>query len=61
MLARQLDPQEPQERSRMLASRQQSCQVLAQLHASTTPAQRAKAQGTLRDYAADLGALVAAR
>ena len=61
MLARQLDPQEPQERSRMLASRQQSCQVLAQLHASTTPAQRAKAQGTLRDYAADLGSLMAVR
>lgn len=61
LLSRQLDPQEPAERTRMLALRQQSCQVMAQLHASTTPAQRAKAQETLRNYAADLATLVAPR
>ena len=57
LLLRQIDPQEPAERSRMLGLRQQSCQVLAQLHASTTPAQRAKAQETLRGYATDLASL----
>jgi len=41
--------------------RQQSCQTLSQLHASTTPGQRAKAQETLRNYAADLAVLVAPR
>ena len=61
LLLRQIDPQEPAERSRMLGLRQQSCQVLAQLHASTTPAQRAKAQDTLRGYATDLASLVPAR
>ncbi len=61
MLLRQIDPQESAERSRMLALRQQSCQVLAQLHASTTPAQRAKAQETLRGYATDLASLSPAR
>ncbi|MEI7783533.1 MAG: DUF6279 family lipoprotein [Betaproteobacteria bacterium] len=61
LLSRQLDPQEPAERARVMATRQQSCQVLAQLHASTTPAQRAKAQETLRNYAADLATLVAPR
>ena len=61
LLLRQLDPQEPADRSRMLALRQQSCQVSAQLHASTTPAQRAKAQDTLRGYATDLASLVPAR
>lgn len=61
LLSRQLDPQEPLERGRMMAMRQQSCQVMSQLHASTTPAQRAKAQETLRNYAADLATLVAVR
>lgn len=61
LLSRQFDPQDPLERARMLAARQQSCQLMAQLHASTTPAQRAKAQETLRIYAADLATLVATR
>ena len=61
LLLRQIDPQEPTERSRMLGLRKQSCQVLAQLHASTTPAQRAKAQDTLRGYATDLASLVPGR
>jgi len=61
LLLRQIDPQEPAERSRMLGLRQQSCQVLTQLHASTTPSQRAKAQDTLRGYATDLASLLPAR
>lgn len=61
LLLRQIDPQEPAERSRMLGLRKQSCQVVAQLHASTTPAQRAKAQDTLRGYATDLASLVPGR
>ena len=61
LLLRQIDPQEPAERSRMLGLRQQSCQVLAQMHASTTPSQRAKAQDTLRGYATDLASLLPAR
>jgi Family of unknown function (DUF6279) len=61
LLLRQIEPQEPAERSRTMAWRQQSCQVLAQLHASTTPAQRSRAQETLRNYATDLASLVPAR
>jgi hypothetical protein len=61
MLSRQFDPQDNGERARVMAMRQQSCQTLSQLHASTTPAQRSKAQETLRNYAADLAILVAPR
>ena len=61
LIARQIDPQEPNERARLLAMRQQSCQVLAQLHASTTPAQRAKAQENLANTAADLASLLPAQ
>ena len=38
---------------------QESCQTFAELHNSTTPAQRKKAAETLRDYARDFKALVA--
>jgi len=61
LVARQLDPQEPTERARLLAMRQQSCQVLAQLHASTTPAQRAKAQESLTNAASDLASVLPAQ
>jgi len=61
LLSRMLDPQEPAERARSVAMRQQSCQVMAQLHASTTPAQRAKAQDNLRTSALDLKALMPTR
>jgi hypothetical protein len=61
LVARQLDPQEPTERARLLAMRQQSCQVLAQLHASTTPAQRAKAQESLTNTASDLASVLPAQ
>lgn len=58
LLLRQFDPQEPAERERVAALRQQSCTVLAQLHASTTQAQRSKAQETLAQTATDLASLL---
>jgi Family of unknown function (DUF6279) len=61
LLSRLIDPQEPVERARVLAMRQQSCQLMAQLHASTTAAQRAKAQDNLRNSALDLKALMPPR
>jgi DNA-binding MarR family transcriptional regulator len=61
LLSRMIDPQEPIERARVLSMRQQSCQVMAQLHASTTAAQRAKAQDNLRTSALDLKALMPPR
>ena len=61
LLSRMIDPQEPLERARVLSMRQQSCQVMAQLHASTTAAQRAKAQDNLRTSALDLKALMPPR
>lgn len=61
LISRQLDPQEPSERTRLLSMRQQSCQILAQLHASTTPAQRAKAQENLTSTATDLASLLPAQ
>lgn len=61
LLVRNLDMQESPDRVRYEAMREQGCQVMAQLHASTTPAQRAKAQDTLRNYAADLRSLLPAR
>lgn len=60
LLSRQLDPQEPAERARLMNMRQQSCQLLSQLHASTTPAQRARAQETLSNSASDLASLLPA-
>lgn len=60
MLQRGLEPADPAERSAMLAARRQSCQLLAEVHQITTPAQRAKAVETLRRYAADVQVLAAA-
>ena len=61
LLTRLLDPQDPADRARLLALRQQSCQVLSQLHASTTAAQRARAQDKLGSTAADLATLLPAQ
>lgn len=58
MLSRQFDPQDPADRARLTTLRQQSCQILAQLHASTTAAQRARAQDKLAGTAADLTSLL---
>lgn len=58
LLLRQFDPQDAAERERMAAMRQQVCAVLTQLHASTTRAQRNKAQDTLAQTAADLASLL---
>ncbi len=38
---------------------QESCQTFADLHNSTTPAQRRKAAETLRDFTLDFRALIA--
>ena len=59
MMLRSLEPTDPADRAAMMASRRQSCQVLAELHQSTTPAQRARAVETLRRYASDLRFLAA--
>jgi hypothetical protein len=56
-----IDPQEPAERARVLAMRQQGCQIMALLHTSTTASQRAKAQDHLRTSALDLRALLPPR
>lgn len=61
LLLRMIDPQEPTERARVLAMRQQGCQIMAQLHTSTTASQRAKAQDNLRTSALDLRALLPPR
>lgn len=53
-LQRTLEPADAADRAAGLAFRQQACQVLSQLHASTTPAQRTKAVETLRRYAGEL-------
>ena len=58
LLSRQFDPQDPADRARLTTLRQQSCQILAQLHASTTAAQRARAQDKLAGTAADLASLL---
>ena len=59
MMMRSLEPTDPGDRAAMMAVRRQSCQVLAELHQSTTPAQRARAVETLRRYAGDLRFLAA--
>lgn len=58
LMARNLDMQDSPDRARYESTREQGCQTMARLHASTTPAQRVKAQETLRNYAADLSTLL---
>ncbi len=57
LLQRSVEPADAADRAAMLVFRRQSCQVLAELHQSTTPAQRAKAVDTLRRYVADFRVL----
>lgn len=60
LLLQAVDPADATDRAAMLAMRKQSCQVLAELHQSTTPAQRAKAVETLRRYVNDFRQLAQA-
>lgn len=57
LLARSSVDADPADRADSLAARRQLCGVMAQLHRSTTPEQRARAAQTLKGYAGDLGAL----
>lgn len=57
MIQRSLDPADPVDRAAMGQARRQSCQVLAELHQSTSPAQRGRAVGTLRRYVNDFRSL----
>ena len=58
LMSRNLDMQDSPDRPRYESLREQVCQTMARLHASTTPAQRVRAQETLRNYAADLSTLL---
>lgn len=60
MLLQSVEPADAGDRAAMLAMRRESCQVLAEMHQSTTPAQRAKAVETLRRYVNDFRQLAQA-
>ena len=59
LVARTLSPPDPAMRSYLDALSQENCQSFAELHNSTTPAQRGKAVQTLRGYEEDFRILSA--
>ena len=58
LLSRAVDSPDAAYRSYMANLTQENCKTLAQLHNSTTPAQRVKVFETLKDYEADARALM---
>lgn len=58
LLSRAIDSPDAAYRSYMANLTQENCKTLAQLHNSTTPAQRVKALETLKDYETDARALM---
>jgi hypothetical protein len=58
LILQSVRPKDGAELSKQLQLEQQACQNLAQLHNTTTPAQRLKAQRKLKDYETDVRELM---
>ena len=58
LIMQSVRPKDGTELSKQLQLEQQACQNLAQLHNTTTPAQRLKAQRKLKDYETDVRELM---